>query len=325
MVSLIIPCYNSESYIERCLDSILVQNYKQIELILVNDGSVDDTEHKIDQMRTRIESNTERFIYIKQKNQGVGAACSAVFRQATGDYLMLLDSDDMLLPDSIKKCVEYLDTNQSYDLVRTNGYYVTEDNLYGKGQLLEVNPEMKVKTDIFEDVFCGRTYVWPGTYMIRMSVLDKLYPRHEIYPSRGGQNLQFLMMACYNRKAGFIDEPLMRYTVQRESLSHFSSGDVLQKEIQAMERYREIRHYLISEFMHDKEKHYWESRLNSLYANIYVLLACKHRNKTEAKKYFDILIQLEKPSLNTQIEYYRIMSPVRYVLMKIGRKIHLLR
>ena len=68
MVSLIIPCYNSESYIERCLDSILVQNYKQIELILVNDGSVDDTEHKIDQMRTRIESNTERFIYIKQKN-----------------------------------------------------------------------------------------------------------------------------------------------------------------------------------------------------------------------------------------------------------------
>lgn len=69
MVSLIIPCYNSESYIERCLDSILVQNYKQIELILVNDGSVDDTEHKIDQMRTRIESNTERFIYIKQKNR----------------------------------------------------------------------------------------------------------------------------------------------------------------------------------------------------------------------------------------------------------------
>lgn len=170
MVSLIIPCYNSELYIERCINSVLNQTYKNLELILINDGSTDGTDAKINQMKDMIENNTERFLYIKQTNQGVGAAANVVFGCATGKYLMLLDSDDMLLPDSIKKSVEFLEANLSYAVVRTNGYYVPENNLDEGKRLLEVNPEMKIKEDIFEEVFCGRTYVWPGTYMIRMEL-----------------------------------------------------------------------------------------------------------------------------------------------------------
>lgn len=324
MVSLIIPCYNSEFCIERCITSILDQNYSQIELILINDGSTDSTEIKINQMKEKIEANIERFIYVKQSNQGVGAACNTGFGYATGEYLMLLDSDDMLLPDSIKKCVDFLEKNLSYALVRTNGYYVTESNIDENDRMFANDPGMKVKEEIFEDIFCGRTYLWSGTYMIRMNVLEELYPDHQIIPSRRGQNLQFVMMSSYKRKAGFIDEPLMKYIVRKESLSHFSSGNVFEKEIQAMEGYKDIRKQLIEDFMQDTEKTYWMKKLNSLYANIYVQIACKYKQKEQARKYYNELKKIEKPCLNTKIDYYNLMCPFIAVLLRVGRKVHIL-
>ena len=240
MVSLIIPCYNAEKYIQRCLNSVLLQSNKHIQLIIVNDGSIDLSENIILNMEVKFKQELDEFIYIKQENQGVGAACNNAFKYATGEFVMLLDSDDVILPNSIELCTKFLRENEKYGFVRTNGYYVYEDNINERDRLLEVNDYMKNKENVFEDIFYGKTYVWPGSYMIRMSVLEKLYPTHEILPSRGGQNLQFLMMAAYISKAGFIDKPLMCYTLRKESLSHFNSGNKLEKEINAMQKYKNI-------------------------------------------------------------------------------------
>lgn len=64
MVSLIVPCYNSESYIERCIESILNQTYKEVELIIINDGLNDATEEKLDKFKRKIEEKFVRYIYI---------------------------------------------------------------------------------------------------------------------------------------------------------------------------------------------------------------------------------------------------------------------
>ena len=101
MVSLIIPCYNSEKYIGRCLESVLSQSENDIELILVNDGSTDKSSNIIDQYRHQLEASLTKFVYIEQDNQGVGAACNNAFKKVTGEYLALLDSDDIILPDFI--------------------------------------------------------------------------------------------------------------------------------------------------------------------------------------------------------------------------------
>ena len=79
--------------------------------------------------------------------------------------------------------------------------------------------------------------------MIRTSVLLEIYPNKKIYPSRSGQNLQFVMMAAYHRKAGYVDVPLMKYVLQDESASHFSGEDALTRELKAMEGYKDIRNY----------------------------------------------------------------------------------
>lgn len=323
MVSLIIPCYNSEKYIGRCLESVLKQTDKDIELILVNDGSTDNSAHIINEYRHKLEQELTKFVYLEQNNQGVGAACNNAFKKVTGNYLILLDSDDIILPDCILEDRKWLDNHPSFGLVRTNGYYVTEDDLDGEGRFLEVNDYMKDKEYVFDELFNGSTYLWPGTYMIRMSVLNDLYPDRDIYPSRSGQNLQFVMMAAYKSKAGFIDKPLMKYLIRKDSLSHFSSGDILQKEINAMEGYKDIRKHLIKKFMSKNEQYEWENKIDKLYAGVYLGLAVKHKNKKFAKHCYENLQILYDgfPELNLQLTYYKMVNPIKYYYLRLLRKL----
>lgn len=323
MVSLIIPCYNCEKYIARCLESVLKQSDKDIELILVNDGSTDKTSEIIEGYSNSLKNRLTKFIYIEQTNQGVGAACNVAFKRVTGKYLTLLDSDDVMFPDSILTRRQWLDNHPQYDIVRTNGFYVTEDNVNLCKQLFEVNDFMKNKENIFEEVFDGSTYVWPGTYMIRMSILENIYPNREIYPSRSGQNLQFLMTAAYKSRSGFIDKPLLMYLVRKDSLSHFSSGDVLNKEMSAIEGYKDIRKHLIKEIMPKEEQDMWNYKIEKLYAKVYLLLALKHKNKQLAEYYYNNLKFLCKgqPDLNLQISYYKLENPIMYIYLRILRKL----
>ena len=96
-VSVIIPVYNSGKYLPRCVESVLAQNHKDIELILVNDGSTDNSSEVIDE----IVAANHNAAAIHQSNQGSSMARCAGALKATGDYVMFLDSDDTLPKDSI--------------------------------------------------------------------------------------------------------------------------------------------------------------------------------------------------------------------------------
>ena len=88
--SVIIPCYNAEKYIVNCLDSICNNDYKDYEVILINDGSTDDTHEIIMNYISRYEN----FIYIKQDNKGVSAARNIGLEVVKGDYVTFVDADD---------------------------------------------------------------------------------------------------------------------------------------------------------------------------------------------------------------------------------------
>lgn len=324
MVSIIVPCYNSEDFIDRCLESILAQKYKNIDLILVNDGSTDATSAIIQSWIPEFRRTISRILYLEQENEGVGSAVKHGFQKAVGDYLILLDSDDVLLPDAVLEMRRWLDENPAFGFVRSNGYYVSEGDIECTDRLLEVNEDMKEKKDIFEDLFSGTTYVWPGTYMIRMSLLDEIYPDREIYPSRFGQNLQFVMMAAYYSKAGFVDLPLMKYVVRENSLSHFSSEDAFEKELQALSGYRDIREYLIKHFLTGDEQYRWYEKLDFIYAKAYLNLAEKYKNKKLARESFQNLKELYGggiPDLNSRLTYYKLMNPAYYCWLRILRKL----
>lgn len=98
-VSVVIPSYNVKPYLERCVKSVLCQTYKDLEVILVNDGSTDGTGELCDLIATR----DPRVVVVHQKNQGLSVARNTGIQKATGEYIVFIDSDDeWLLEDGIE-------------------------------------------------------------------------------------------------------------------------------------------------------------------------------------------------------------------------------
>lgn len=102
MISIIIPIYNSELYLRDCFDSILGQSYKDFEVICVNDGSSDQS----GALCRKYSQNDSRFVYIEQSNGGVSSARNRALREAKGEYICFVDSDDMLEPHYLENLLD---------------------------------------------------------------------------------------------------------------------------------------------------------------------------------------------------------------------------
>ena len=113
LVSVIVPIYNTEKYLNQCIDSILDQTYKKLEVILVDDGSKDkcvticDTYAKKD-CRVKV---------IHKANGGAASAREAGMAIATGDYVMFVDGDDWIDTNTIELCIDKIEKNKSIDCV----------------------------------------------------------------------------------------------------------------------------------------------------------------------------------------------------------------
>ncbi len=172
-VSIIIPVYNAEKYLERCFESILDNTYKNVEIIPVNDGSKDDSQKIIDSYKRKY---PDIFFPIVQENQGIGITRNNGLKSATGDYIMFMDNDDFIDPDYIAMHVGEL-KNDDYDMVISGYKRVNDENkilfqvrlqdeydwsryvniapwarLY-KAEFLKQNDIKFLKTPILEDVY----------------------------------------------------------------------------------------------------------------------------------------------------------------------------
>ncbi len=112
MVSVIIPAYNVEQYIFECVDSVLTQTYQNFEILIVNDGSADNT---YDCMKT-LAAIDNRIRIFTSENKGQGYQRNRMVEQAQGDYILFLDADDYLEPHTLELCVKRMNEDQS-DLV----------------------------------------------------------------------------------------------------------------------------------------------------------------------------------------------------------------
>lgn len=128
LISVIVPCYNVEKYVGQCLESILSQSYENIEVLVINDGSTDNTEQMIKPFL-----NDDRIKYFFQNNKGVSEARNTGLRVMKGEYICFVDSDDYVHQDYIKILYETLikyDTDMSICnfLYNFNGIFKYYDN-----------------------------------------------------------------------------------------------------------------------------------------------------------------------------------------------------
>ena len=129
-VSVIIPAYNKADLTIKTVQSVLSQTYENIEIIVVDDGSTDDTKNKLKLFGDRIH-------YIYKQNGGVCSARNVGIKQATGEYIALIDCDDIFYPEKIAKSVKCLEKKSDHGFVYTDAYFINrDDNIISKHQIL---------------------------------------------------------------------------------------------------------------------------------------------------------------------------------------------
>ena len=164
-VSIIVPMYNVENYITKCIDSLVNQTYSNIEIILIDDGSKDATFQIIKNFKDK------RIKYIYQKNAGVSAARNNGISKSSGDYITFIDADDWLEENAIELMINLFETNDC-DVIRTNYYNVSYSD---KKEIIQINKN--VINDYYiklEDVLLGKIncYVW--LIMLKRDCINKI-------------------------------------------------------------------------------------------------------------------------------------------------------
>ncbi len=120
LVSIILPCYNAEKYIEEALNSIITQSYTNLEIIVINDCSSDNTR----ELLSTFEKDPRVIIIDNEVNLKLPNTLNKAIKVAKGEYIARMDADDIALPDRIEKQVAFLLDNPSIDIVGTNTQYI---------------------------------------------------------------------------------------------------------------------------------------------------------------------------------------------------------
>lgn len=123
--SIIIPCYNQAHFLSQCLDSLLVQEYKNWEAIVVNDGSPDDTSKVV---QNYIEKDS-RIKLVEKANGGLSSARNSGIANAIGNRFIFLDADDFLYPNCLQKIAVVIQNSDENTLIQFGYTYVTEDKV----------------------------------------------------------------------------------------------------------------------------------------------------------------------------------------------------
>lgn len=230
LVTVVVPAYNHEDYVPGCIKSILDQDYPAIELIVINDGSTDDTDARV---RELIEGDNLDFKYISKGNEGLIKTLNLGLRQASGKYFCELASDDMLLPGSIAKRVEYLEANPVLDAVFADGY-VMEDSRKTEKRAFEGNSGFDSERHTIEDLLDLRAKIFFATGMIRKEVLDGLggFDEDFRYYEDAFTEYQLVMRG----KVGYLDEPVMYYRVHSSNVSKTFHLETRREKLLALEK-----------------------------------------------------------------------------------------
>lgn len=122
LISIIIPVYNGEKTLNKTLESIAAQTYKNIEVIIVNDGSTDNTEKFFERFVTKNNLNNT-YLFINQKNQGAPSARNHGARKAQGDFLFFCDADAILKKDALEKMLQALSDNKQASYAYSSFYW----------------------------------------------------------------------------------------------------------------------------------------------------------------------------------------------------------
>ena len=235
-VSVIIPVYNVEKYIEKCLKSLVKQTLKDIEIIIVNDGSPDNSQKIIDKYVKKYPKKIKSFI---KENGGQGSARNFGLKHATGEYIGYVDSDDYVDETMFEKL--YINAKENNSDIAICGTYI--DNDPG----IEIELENILLDNHKENAFFGKMAVWNKIYKRNILIDNKLEFRSKVWYEDFDFSFKAIALA---KKVSYINEPLYYYLIRPGSTMNNSNIkrnlEILQAfdEIKKVKEYKDIQEFL---------------------------------------------------------------------------------
>ena len=222
VVSVLIPAFNHEKYVEETILSIIAQTYRNIELIIIDDGSSDTTWEKVQKLRTPCEERFVRVVMKTQANAGTCITLNRLLADAEGEYIYLIASDDAAKPNAIEKLTAYLEEHPRDVLVVGDNEIINSDSQrIGWDSKQRVCPLKKAKYTTFarflrtkEKLAAGDLYATllrgnfiPNGYLIRSKALRQFSYTPEAPLEDYYQHLQLSKIGNY----GYVDDVLFSY------------------------------------------------------------------------------------------------------------------
>ena len=267
MISVIVPVYNVEKYLQECLDSIQNQTYSDIEVILVNDGSTD----KSKEICGKYCKEDNRFQLLNQENQGLSAARNSGVAASTGEFIAFVDSDDIILPNYLETLMHYM--REDVDIVESQ-FTISKEEFLAESY--------KGLTILFEGNSQEAVKIFPK-HVLNVNAVIKLYRRPivEAVPYIDGVIFEDVYcgigMLKYIRKIIKIDYKGYYYRQRQASIMHrtFTSKNldiftVSDKLIEMYSDREELLPYIGSYLVHVTTMHYQDYiRKGNPYAKVY--------------------------------------------------------
>lgn len=317
-ISFVVPCYNSEAYMKKCIDSLLIGK-NQIEIIIIDDGSTDKTGQIADNYQKKYPKTVK---VIHQKNGGHGEGINAGLKHASGKYFKVVDSDDWLDEEAYKKLLKEI-KNIDTDLIVCNYVYTYTDGR--KNQIISfdnVYDENKVLT--WNDIHRFKMTQYPSLHsmMYKKSVLDKSnidLPKHVFYED----NLFIYLPLVNTETIYYLKLNLYQYYIGRSDQSVQASQMIKRSHHQVLVSKRVCTAYDLTKINNKKLRKLMRRECIFLMTIAVVFSRLAYSSEGE-KQYKQLWQELKKenPKLYHSIRYTTIATFVSFPT-RLGRSLSL--
>lgn len=301
LISVIIPAYNHEKYVGEAIESVLKQSYQKFELIIINDGSKDRTDEVIREFIDK------RIIYHSQNNAGAHNAINKGIQISNGEYITILNSDDVYHPDKLKRCIQEIEGNPAIGMICSQIEFIDKNGM----SLPSTHPTytwhkkaykfFEDNTDLILSLFNSNFIMTSSNIFCRAEVANKCGLFKGL---RYAHDLEFVVNAGARSQIQILKEPLIKYRVHETNTISENQSKV-----------RLEVAWIFSEFVYDNANNALFDKLDN-YINVaksvlileysFVLLGYrtyldKHFNQAEAQSKFNDIIENENNVLRKKL------------------------
>lgn len=231
-VSVIIPVYNVENYLRKCLDSLVNQTLKDIEIIVVNDGTTDNSQEIINEY---VKKYPKKIVSVIQENGGQGTARNTGLLHAKGEYIGYVDSDD------------YVEENMYEELYKKAKEEDSDIVICGNNVVKE-NYELFSKEDVDKEFLLGKMAVWNKIYKKNIIVDNKIQFRSKVWY----EDLDFTMKVYFSsKKISYVDKPLYNYLLREGSTMNNNN---IKRNLELIEAFDSLIDYCKDKKIYNKAK-----------------------------------------------------------------------